>query len=397
MELHLTCHQVTNPVLGSTPAGGFYFIGADPADTNPLVDWNFVTTPQAGAADRKIHYARGKALGGSSARNFMIYHRGTRESYQQWAEAVGDDSCTYDNLVPYFQKSVKFTPPGPKRAANASAGYNAAAFSDAGGPLDVSYPNYAAPFSSYVQGALNEVGIADTTDFNSGSLFGAQYCSLTVSPNDQTRESSQTSFLNAAIGRSNLKVYSLTSAQKILFNNAKKATGVKVKSNVISYTIKAHREVILSAGAFQSPQLLMLSGIGPSASLQKFGIKVLSDLKGVGQNMWDHAMFGPSFRVKLETFTRVANDLVYTAKLLAVDYALLKQGPLTNNVGDYLGWEKIPDALRSNFSSAARVDLAKFSSDWPEVEYLSAAGYIGDFSSSAQPKDGYQVCLIWLF
>lgn len=354
------------------------------------MDWNFYTTPQAGAGNRKIHYARGKALGGSSARNFMIYHRGTRESYQQWADAVGDDSYTFHNLTPYFQKSVKFTPPGSSRAANASAEYDASAFSSTGGLLQVSYPNYAAPFSSYLEGALNDIGISDTTDFNSGSLSGAQYCSATIKPNDQTRDSSQTSFLNAAFGRSNLKVYTLTTAQKVLFNDAKEVTGVKVKSNALTYTINARREVILSAGAFQSPHLLMLSGIGPVAQLQKFGIKVLSDLKGVGQNMWDHVLFGPSFRVKIPTFTRVINDPIYAAAQL-VNYSVLKQGPLTSPICDYLGWEKTPDAFKDNFSSAAKSDLAGFPSDWPEIEYLSAAGYIGNFSSAAQPNDGYQV------
>ena len=328
----------------------------------------------------------------------MIYQRGTRESYQQWADAVGDDSYTFDNLFPYFQKSVKFTAPGPKRAANASAEYNAAAFSSAGGPLEVSYANYAGPFSSYIEGALNEIGIPDAQDFNSGSLFGAQYCSSTISPGDQSRESSQTSFLTAAAGRSNLKVYSLTTAQKIIFNSAKKATGVRVKSNGISYTINARKEVILSAGAFQSPQLLMLSGIGPAAALQKFGIQVLSNLRGVGQNMWDHVFFGPTSRVNLQTFTRLANDVGYLASQLAFDYSVLKQGPLTNPVCDYLGWEKVPAALKNGFSPAAKADLAKFPSDWPEIEYLSAPGYVGDFASLpfGQPKDGYQVSFIFM-
>ncbi|KAJ5033354.1 uncharacterized protein L3040_008472 [Drepanopeziza brunnea f. sp. 'multigermtubi'] len=388
-------YQVTNPLLSSTPAGDVYWAGSSPTDTNPLVDWNFVTAPQAGAQNRKIHYARGKCLGGSSARNFMIYQRGTKESYQQWADAVGDDSYTFDNLFPYFQKSVKFTPPGPSRAENASAEYNAAAFSSTGGPLEVSYANYAGPFSSYIEGALNEIGMADAPDFNSGSLMGAQYCSSTISPSAQARESSQTSFLDAAKDRSNLKVYSVTTAQKILFDSSKKATGVSVKSNGITYTINARKEVILSAGAFQSPQLLMLSGIGPAAALQKFGIKVLSNLRGVGQNMWDHVFFGPTFRVNVQTFTRLANDPLYLLSQFAGDYAK-KVGPLTNPVCDYLGWEKVPSALKNGFSSAAKSDLASFPADWPEIEYLSAPGYVGDFSSlpTTQPKDGYQYATI---
>lgn len=175
---------------------------------------------------------------------------GTKQSYDNWANAVGDPSYTFDNLLPYFKKSVQFTRPSSLRAANATANYVASAFDPAGGPLQVSYTNYAGPFSSYIKGSLNEIGIADTPDFNSGSLFGAQYCASTISPVDETRSSSQSSFLNMAARRNNIKVYSATTAQKILFDSTKKATSVRVKTVNLTkgYTIYARKEVILSAG-----------------------------------------------------------------------------------------------------------------------------------------------------
>ncbi|KAF7189262.1 Patulin synthase [Pseudocercospora fuligena] len=389
-------YQITNPALSSTPAGDVFWAGSDPADTNPLVDWNFVTQPQAGANGRSIHYARGKCLGGSSARNFMIYQRPTVGSLQQWADAVGDSSYTWSSWLPDFKKSVSFTPPGPLRAANASAEYNAAAF-QSGGPLRVSYANYASTFSSWIELALNSIGIGQAQDFNSGSLFGAQYCSSTIQPGSQKRDSSQTSFLDAASGRSNLKVYSVTKAKKILFDSNKKATGVSVvTAGIAPYTITAKKEVIVSAGAFQSPQILMVSGIGPASTLSKFNIPVLSNLAGVGQNMWDHIFFGPSYRVKLDTFTRLANDLLYVASQFAFDYSILKRGPLTNPVCDFLGWEKVPAALKNAFSASSKSDLSGFSADWPEIEYLGAPGYVGDFASlpANQPKDGYQYATI---
>ncbi|CRK04339.1 hypothetical protein BN1708_009656, partial [Verticillium longisporum] len=219
-------YQITNPALGQTPAGDTIFAGSSPSDTNPLVDWNFVTEPQAGAGNRKIHYARGKCLGGSSARNFMVYQRGTKQSYQKWADAVGDDRYTWDALQRHFQRSARLTAPAASRFANASAAYNAAAFSPAGGPLQVSYANYAQPFSTWLEPALNEIGVADADDFNSGALLGAQYCASTIDPKTQTRDSSQTSFLRDAQGRSNLKVYTATLARKIVFDGAKRATGV---------------------------------------------------------------------------------------------------------------------------------------------------------------------------
>jgi choline dehydrogenase len=180
-----------------------------------------------------------------------------------------------------------------------------------------------------------------------------------------------------------------------LFDSSKRATGVSVKTTggLAAYTIKARKEVILSAGTFQSPQLLMLSGIGPAAMLAKFGIPVLSALAGVGQNMWDHIFFGPSYRVNVQTFTRLANDIGYLLEQFAGPYSQQQEGPLTNPICDYLGWEKVPDALKNGFSAAAKSDLAQFPSDWPEIEYLSAPGYVGAFGSlpNDQPKDGFQV------
>ncbi|KNG48376.1 gmc oxidoreductase [Stemphylium lycopersici] len=384
-------YQLTNPLLSSTPAGDVIWAGSSPSDQNLLVDWNFITAPQAGANGRRIKYARGKCLGGSSARNFMIYQRGDRGSYQRWADEVGDDSYTFDNLMPYFKKSVKFTAPNTRlRARNGTAEFVASAFDPSGGPLDVSYANYAGPFSSYMEGGMNSIGIETRPDFNSGELMGAQYCSSTITPSNQKRASSQSTFLEAAKLRPNLKVYAVTRAEKILFNSEKRATGVKLPLGTI---LSAKREVILSAGAFQSPQLLMVSGIGPASQLSKFNIPVIADRRGVGQNMQDHVFFGPTYRTKVQTFTELANDLLYVGAQFAFDYSMLKRGPLTNPVCDFLAWEKAP---RNLISSEAAAALDQFPASWPEIEYLSAPGYIGDFSNlfATQPKDGFQYASI---
>ncbi|KAF2151621.1 GMC oxidoreductase [Myriangium duriaei CBS 260.36] len=391
-------YEVTSPVLASTPGGDVLFCGSDITDNNPLVDWSFVTQPQAGANQRKLHFARGKCLGGSSARNFMIYQRPTKDSMQQWADAVGDQSWNWDNSFQYFQKSCKFTPPNTgKRAANASAAYNAEAFSAAGGPLDVSYANYAQTFSSWMEESFNEIGIPTTEDFNSGSLMGCQYCSSTITPANENRASSQTTFLNSVSGNTNIKIYQATLANRILFNSANKATGVQVSAaGLIPFTIFARKEVILSAGAFQSPQLLMVSGIGPAAQLKALDIPVIADRPGVGQNMTDHIFFGPAYRVTVDTFTKLANDLAYVLAEFATDYTLNQAGPLTNPVADFLGWEKVPAALRQGFSPSTQADLATYPEMWPELEYISAPGYVGNFGDLflTQPKDGYQYATI---
>lgn len=326
----------------------------------------------------------------------MIYQRGSKQSYQKWADHVGDDSYNWENLQPYFEKSVTFTPPASSRFENASAEFNAAAFSSSGGPLQVSYPNYAQPFSTWLKPALEEIGVPSVQDFNSGALLGSQYAATTIDPRTQKRESSQTSFLEEASGRNNLKVYTNALAKKILFNASKKATGVAVTSNfgLTRFTLSARKEVIVSAGAFQSPQLLMVSGIGPRAELNKFRIPIISERRGVGQGMEDHVFFGPTWRVNVQTLTRLANDLLYTGAQFLGPYSIQKQGPLTSNVCDFLGWEKVPRNLLT--ADARRVLDAEYPADWPELEYLTAPGYVGDFSNlfTTQPKDGYQYATI---
>ncbi|TVY75998.1 Dehydrogenase patE [Lachnellula suecica] len=388
-------YEVTDPILESTPAGDVTFVGT--AETLPTVDWGFFTSADPASDSIKRSYARGKCLGGSSARNFMIYQRPSVGALQHWATAVQDSSYSFSNFLPFYEKSVHFTPPGPDRAPNATALYNAGAFSATGGPLQVSYANMAQSFSSYVQGGLNAIGIPTIQDFNSGSLLGCQYCSTTIDPSGETRDSSQTSFLDEAAteGLTNLKVFTLTMAKQIIFDSNKKATGVIVESNAVSYTLGVGKEVIVSAGAFQSPQLLMVSGIGPAAQLAQYGIPVVADRPGVGQNMQDHIFFGPAYRVDLTTFTKLANDPVYLAAELVV-YSANQTGPLTNPVADFLGWEKVPASMRPALGAQALANLSRYPADWPEIEYLSGAGYVGDWSTLlfGQPKDGYQYATI---
>lgn len=278
------------------------------------------------------------------------------------------------------------------RAANATPEYNPNAFTPSGGPLSVSFPNYAAPFSSWVQRGLRAIGLADAGDFNSGALSGSQYATLTIRPSDQSRSSSESSYIQSALKAKNpnLKLFPGTMASKIIFDSSKKATGVEVMSGGKPFTLNAAKEVILSAGAFQSPQLLMLSGIGPAQALEQFDIPVLVDAPGVGQNMWDHIFVGPTYRVNVDTFSKVVRDPVYAAQALA-EYEIKESGPLTSNSADYLGWEKVPDQYLEDFTSQAKQDLASFSEDWPNIEYISGPGYVGNFSNLLinQPVDQY--------
>ncbi|PYH93936.1 GMC oxidoreductase [Aspergillus ellipticus CBS 707.79] len=376
--------------LAKIPGAGIVGIGADVNTATP-VDWRFVAHAVPGANYRDIHYTRGKCLGGSSASNMMIYQRPNKEAMDRWARLVNDDSYTFWRVLPFFQKTANFTPPdNNSRARNASAAYNMEAFDKLGEPLQVSYSDSPATFSSWMDRGMESIGIGAIQDFNSGSLLGAQYCAVTIHPTEKTRSSSEAAFRSATKPQlATLSLYKNTMAKRILFNSKRRATGVEVRAHNSKYILQARQEVIVSAGAFQSPQLLMVSGIGPHAILKEHNIDVLVDRPGVGQNMWDHPFFGPSYRVGLETSTRVANDFGYMTKEL-IEYITKRQGPLTNQGSDYLAFEKLPSKARSRLSASTRRDLSWFPSGWPEAEYIPVPLFLGNFSDPIkyQPRDG---------
>ncbi|KAK0387323.1 hypothetical protein NLU13_5636 [Sarocladium strictum] len=390
-------YEIGKPVLGTTPTGAFFGVGTNPLDTIPTVDWGFITEPQAGANGRRLHYAQGKCLGGTSALNFMVHHRASTRAYDEWAKAVGDDSYKLENWMPYFQKSVTFTGPNNDlRGVNVSTVWDQSAFAadGQGGPIQVTYTNYASAFATWLEKALESLGMKRTAEFSNGKLLGYHYAQATIRNKDQTRSSSASYVYHAmsSPARKNLKVFTQTLAREILFDG-NKTTGVKVSllAALPSYTIKAKKEVIVSAGSFKSPQLLMVSGIGPKATLEEHGIPIVSRLEGVGQNMWDHIMFGPSYSVTVPTLdTTVGNPLALAQALL--DYTLFAKGPLTSNVADFIGWEKMPEKYRQTWSESTREALSQFPADWPEVEHVSGNGWIGDFGWPAidRPRDQRQ-------
>ncbi|KAE8378264.1 choline dehydrogenase [Aspergillus bertholletiae] len=384
-------YEIESPLHSTIPAGYNLLVGSDPENVNQPVDWGIVTVPQSGANDRRLHYAQGKCFGGSSALNAMIYQRGTTGSYDQWATLVEDESYRWENILPFFKKSVQFTPPDTsKRFQNATTLFRPNAFDkDSTGPVQVSYTNYVSPFATWMKAGLEAVGIPVAEDFSSGHLLGTQYNPSTINPIDETRSSSDT-FISNLPTTSKLSVYPNTLAKKIVFNENKQATGVDVETAGQKYSIRAAREVIVCAGAFHSPQILMVSGIGPGNTLNSLSIPILSDLPGVGQNMWDHPFFAPSYRVSLDTESRMRHDALYYLEQGA-EYVAEHKGFWTNTQ-ELLGWEKLPRSHRLNVSQSTLDDLSRFPNDWPEVEYLPANGFIGDFSDpiGAQPADGYQ-------
>lgn len=296
---------------------------------------------------------------------------------------------------------MAFSPPG-NAYTNSSNIQDTSVFSDEGGPLKVSFGNYVDPFGTWVQPAFQAIGQAAIKGFNAGKLIGSGYVPFTLDPKTASRSSSETSFLQEAITYTQIQIYKNSLGQKILFDSTNTATGVSVYTEgaygtpSVYYTLKATKEVIVSAGAFQSPQLLMVSGIGPRRTLEGVGVPVLKDLPGVGQNLWDQVYFGTAFRVEVPTASTSQNSPA--ANVAAINaYDKLAAGPLTIPAPGVLGWEKLPEPFRGTLSAATRTALdTNFPADWPELEYLPVSGAVGynrDYQTE-DPLDGFNYASI---
>ncbi|KAI0379427.1 putative choline dehydrogenase [Hypomontagnella monticulosa] len=371
------------------PSYDFYYNGKSPNDTNPLVEWGFLTTPQAGIDNQVVHYTRGKSIGGCTNLNYMAYTHTAKGALQMWADAVDDDAYAFDSAWKYYHKSMNFTPPNTElRLANATVEWDK---SEAvkGGPLDVTYASYAQPWSTWIAESMDSVGIPNTYAFIDGILNGSTWLTSTINPRNGHRESAATAFLTPYLGRPNLKVFDLTLAERILFDSKKTARGVQVSSGNKTYTIGAKREVIVSGGTFQSPQLLQVSGVGPAELLTQHNVTVVADRPGVGQGMNDHVFYGIAYRVNVETASaRMYGD----ANAIAIEqFNANGTGPLASPGGDYVGFEKLPQDIRQDFALSTIQELSSLPKDWPEMQYLSLPTYVGNFESASagSPPDGY--------
>ncbi|KAI0413267.1 putative glucose-methanol-choline oxidoreductase [Xylaria grammica] len=378
-------------VVGNTsqvPAYDNYFNGKSAHDWHPLVDWGYQTTPQAGAYNKSLHYARGKMLGGSSGRNYMAYQRGTVGSYRMWADIVGDSSYEFSNFLPYFMKSVNFTGPSDARFANSTPKFDPTTVGNkpASGPLSVTFSHYAQAFASWTTKGLQQIGIPVIDGFQSGKLLGQSYSMFTINADTMYRESSETSFLRRGLRYPDLFVYQLTQGKKVIFDG-KTAKGVVVDTQGLEYTLYARKEVILAAGVFGSPQLLMVSGVGPGQILKQLGIPVVADRPGVGQGMQDHIIFGITYRVNAPTLSAL-HDPTFAAEQASLYEKAI--GMYCSPGTDVLGWEKVPEPLRHAMSNNTLAALKDYPADWPEVEYISTSAYVGfqENSRLGAPTDG---------
>lgn len=276
------------------------------------VDWQFWTEPQPYLDDRKIYLPRGRVLGGSSSTNAMAYVRGNKRDFDDWA-SLGNDGWSYQDVLPYFKKSEC-----NRDVDNDYHGQK--------GPLHVQYGESPSELSPLFIKACTESGLPINQDYNGAEQLGCQMLQFTIQ-NGQ-RQSTAAAFLKPIMHRANLSVYTNAHVSRIIFQD-KKAVAVEFIRNGKIETIRANKEILLSAGTFQSPQILLLSGVGSREALQKHAIPVVHDLQGVGQNLHDHIWSGVSGSSNLASGNSLLKPWPKTKAIL--QYLFRKTGPLCNS------------------------------------------------------------------
>ncbi len=287
------------------------------------VDWEYYTEPQSGCAGRPLYWPRGKTLGGSSSINAMIYIRGHPSDYDRWA-ALGNDGWSYDQMLPYFRKSEHFEPAG-------------SSYHGMGGPLNVAEPRSPRRLSRRFVEAAAAAGYPRNSDFNGERQAGFGLYHLTQKGG--TRHSAADAFLTPALDRPNLRAETGAHVTRITFDGDR-ATGVEFRRDGREYHARADGEVVVCAGAVDSPKLLMLSGLGDPDHLAAHDVEVRADLPGVGRNLQDHLF---AFNVYHATGSGTLDDAETLPNLAR--YLLFKRGPLTSNIAEAGGFVRTEPGL----------------------------------------------------
>ena len=288
---------------------------------NPRTDWRYRTEPESGLNGRDLLYPRGKVLGGSSSINGMIYMRGQARDYDGWAAITGDDAWSWRNVLPDF------------RAHECSHRCTAdvqTEFHGSSGEWRVSRQRLRWEILDAFAAAAEQAGIARIDDFNGGDNAGVSY--FDVNQRNGFRLSAAKAFLKPVRSRANLNVWLRTQAERLRFEPHEgrlRCNGATLLRDGERLQVRATREVILSAGAIASPQLLQLSGVGPAELLREHGIAQLHELAGVGANLQDHLQIRPVFKVRgVRTLNVVASSL-WGRLGFGLEYLLRRTGPMS--------------------------------------------------------------------
>jgi choline dehydrogenase len=292
------------------PVGYLYLMG------NPRADWGFKTVAEPGLNGRSLNYPRGRVLGGCSSINGMIYMRGQARDYDTWRQ-MGNPGWGWEDVLPYFKQHQDQWALAPD------------AFDDLharGGEWRIELARIRWEILDAFRDAAAEAGIPKVEDFNRGDNEGCGY--FHVNQKTGIRWNTSKGFLRPVLHRRNLTVETHAMVERLVLDG-KRVTGLVMRQQGQQRTVHAAREVILAAGAIGSPQIMQLSGIGPGAVLQPFGIEVRHELKGVGENLQDHLQIRCAYKVSgVKTMNERYQSLLQRAGF-AAQYVLTRRGPMT--------------------------------------------------------------------
>lgn len=286
------------------PVGYFKTMG------NPKTDWCYRTEPDPGLNGRSIAWPRGKVLGGSSSINGLLYVRGQPEDYDHWRQ-LGNTGWGWDDVLPLFRRSETWE--------GGEDGYRGG-----DGPLSVSRTRVKRKIVDLWMDAAVASGYPRTPDYNGADQEGVAYFQMTTRRG--RRCSAAVAYLKPAAARENLEILTGAHVTRLHFEGSR-ATGVEIMSGDEAKTVTARSEVILSAGAIGSPQILMLSGVGPADHLRDLAVPVKRDLPGVGENLQDHLQARPVFKCTASTINVEISNMAKQA-LIGLRYALTRSGPM---------------------------------------------------------------------
>lgn len=312
--------------LSEDPTTKVLLLEAGSRDTNPMihmpgglgklfgpkVNWRFHTAPQKNLDNREVWYPQGKTLGGSSSINAMIYIRCQKEDYDNWA-ALGNDGWSYEEILPYFRRAED-----NDRLADRYHGH--------GGPLWVSDQVGPHAITRAFVKAAQQWGLPYNPDFNGETMYGAGLYQVTC--RHGRRRSSAVSYLWPIRGRKNLRVETGARVIKLVVENGK-ALGVQLAEGAGVRTVRADREIIVSAGAINSPRLLMLSGIGAADELRSLGVSPVHNLPGVGKNLQDHICINVHVQTK-ERISYDGHDRFPRSVMHGLQWLLYRSGPVAS-------------------------------------------------------------------
>ncbi len=296
---------------------------------HPTYNWMFMTSPEVNMKDRPTFVPRGRTLGGSSSINGMIYMRGHRRDFDEWAE-LGNNGWGYDDLLPYFRK------------AEHNENFKDGKVHGQGGPLNVKYLESPNKMNHVFMEAATSLQRRPIPDFNAGDNEGFGIFQVTIK--DGKRSSAANAYLKPIMKRPNLTIMTGVQVNRILLENGR-AAGIEFKQGGETRRIAARREVILSAGAIQSPQVLMLSGIGNSEELSKHGIAVQHSLPGVGANLQEHISAPVHFMSPRSTSYGISLASLPKIAWNFIKYGFGRKGLLGNNIVESGGFIRTKPGL----------------------------------------------------